>query len=599
MGPAARTAACLTLLACLTLMVVKVYPEKTLQTSLQIIGGEDDYVVFNDLVVLGDAVYIGGCSGSFENHVWTVWKISLDGKLVSYVSGEKGYVMSIASDGLRIYVAGLLEHDDFPKTTGFLAAFNMDLEKTWVKEWVGSSLFSHFESIVAQDGVIYVAGEAQYFGERATDVVLHKYNADGSLLWEKTFVEAGYQKADSMAMRNGKIFIVGTTTQYGSSVNVDGLLLVVDENGSKVNRVGWDGGKRDFFSSVKVWDGVYVCGYTDSYGEGNLDGLLLKIDFSGTVLWWRTFGGPGDDSLVSLCIDNGKIHAVGHVTSTVGMLPLYLQYGLNGTLIGNWTLSIDLLSSWTGVYPADGVIHMVGNNVRSLFRNRGIYAKYVTFYRLTVNFPDDGFWASLDGENKTGRSVSFEATGVEHRLEASLYKTIGETRMAFSMWSDGAADNPRFIRLNKDTALEAFYRVEHHVDVSSELGEASGEGWYAEGSTATVTVTPSVIPKDFFTNHVFDGWVENGRKVSSSAVYSFIVTKPVRLKASWRTEPNPVMLIFIGLIAVLLAVAFLLAFLTSRRRRVPIPPPPPPPPDAHSIGFTWLEARAHRWLKHV
>jgi predicted ATPase len=149
--------------------------------------------------------------------------------------------------------------------------------------------------------------------------------------------------------------------------------------------------------------------------------------------------------------------------------------------------------------------------MRSLFRNRGIYTRYVTSYRLTVNFPDDGFWAALDGENKTGRSVSFEAMGVEHRLEAALYRTTGGTRLAFSAWSDGVADNPRVIRLNRDTVLNAVYRVEHHVAVSSEIGEASGEGWYVEGSTATVSVTPSIIPKDFFTNHVFEGWVENGR----------------------------------------------------------------------------------------
>ncbi len=565
------------LLACLTLAAARVYPEKTVQTGLRIVGGEADYVVFNDLVVLGDAVYIGGCSGSFENHVWTVWKISLDGRLVSSTSGGKGYVASITSDGLRIYVAGILEHDTLPKTTGFLAAFNTDLEKTWVKEWVGSSLFSHFKSVAARDGVIYAAGEAQYFGERATDIVLHKYDANGSLLWEKTFTGVGHQEAESIVLQNGKIYIVGTTAPYGSSGSVDGLLLVADENGSEANRVSWGGGKRDYFSSVRAWDGLYVCGYTDSYGEGGLDGLLLKMDSSGRVVWWRTFGGPGDDSFLSLCVDNERVHVVGHAARATGMLPLYLQYGFNGTLIGNWTLSIDFLSSWTGVYPADGVIHMVGNNMRSLFRNRGIYTRYVTSYGLTVNFPGDGFWAALDGENKTGRSVSFEATGVEHRLEAAFYKTTGETRLAFSAWSDGVADNPRVIRLSRDTVLDAVYRVEHHVAVSSELGEASGEGWYAEGSTATVSVTPSIIPKDFFTNNVFDGWVENGRKASSSAVYSFIVSKPVCLKASWRTELNPVMLALVGLIAILLALSVLLVFLRRKRRRLPVPPPPPPP----------------------
>lgn len=575
MGSTFNPVFCLIVIACLTLACVTAHPEKTVQAGLQIIGGEADYVVFNDIIVVGGNIYIGGCSGSFENHVWTIWRISVDGRLVSSITGGKGYVMSITCDGSRILVAGVLEHDTLPKTTGFLAAFNADLEKLWGKEWVGSSLFSHFESVAAQDGIIYAVGEAQYFGERATEIVLHKYDEKGSLLWEKTFTWVGHQEPESMALYDGKIYIVGTTSPYGSSGSVDGLLVVADENGSEVNRVSWGGEGRDFFSDVKVWDELYVCGYTDSYGAGGLDGLLLKMDRSGRILWRRTFGGAGDDSFTSLCIDGDRIHVVGHLTTVRGMLPVYLQYGADGMLLGNWTLAIDSLSSWTRVFPADGAIHMVGNNVRSLFRNRGIYTRYVTSYLLTVNFPDDGFQASLNGENKTGRSVSFEVTGVEHRLEATHYRAHGETRLAFSMWSDGVADNPRVIRLKRDTVLNTVYRVEHHVAVSSQIGEAAGEGWYVEGSTATVSVAPSIIPKDFFTNHVFDGWVENGSKASSSTVYSFTVTRPVRLTASWRTELNPITVGVLVLLVVLLALVTLLVFLTRKRR---LPPPPPPPP---------------------
>jgi len=572
-------------IACLTLVAITVYPEKTVQTGLQIVGGEADYVVFNDLIVVGGNVYIGGCSGSFENHVWTLWRISADGRIVSSTTGGKGYVTSLASDGLRIYVAGVLEHDALPKTTGFLAAFNTNLEKIWEKEWVGSPTFSHFESIAAGDSVIYVAGAARYSGERAHDIVLQKYDGNGSLLWERTFAEAGYQKPASMALHNGKIYIVGDTAPYGSNQNVDGLLLVTDENGNEVSRVSWGGEKRDYFKSVEVEDGVYVCGFTDSYGEGGYDGLLLKMDESGKVVWWRTFGEAGNDGFIDFCICNGRIHVVGHATTSRGMLPVYLQYWVNGTLLGNWTLSINVSpwgSSWTGVYPAEGAVYMVGNDVRGLFRNRGIYTSYVTSYTLTVNFPDDGFWASLDGGNKTGRSVSFEARGVEHRLEATPYKGSGETRLTFSMWSDGVADNPRRIMLNRDTVLDAVYKVEYHVTVSSGIGEASGEGWYVEGSTATVSVTPSIIPENFFINHVFEGWFENGERVSPSTVYSFVVTRPVHLVASWRTELNLVALLIIVLLVAILIIAVLLVFLIRRKRKKlsTIPPPPPPPDQA-------------------
>jgi len=127
--------------------------------------------------------------------------------------------------------------------------------------------------------------------------------------------------------------------------------------------------------------------------------------------------------------------------------------------------------------------------------------------------------------------------------------------------------------LNRDTILNAIYKVEHHVVVSSKVGKISGEGWYAEGSIATVSVTPSVVPENFLINRVFDGWFENSTKVSSSTTYSFVVTRPVHLVASWRTELNFVALCILVLIIVLV-LAVVLVLLT--RRKPPTLPPPPP-----------------------
>jgi hypothetical protein len=562
-------------LACLVVAAVKAYPEKTVQASLQVIGGEADYIVFNDLIVLRDATYIAGCSGTFENHVYTLWKIDVEDRLVSSITGVKGYFVSLSSDGSTIYAAGLLEHDAPPKTTGYLAAFDPDLSKLWGVEWRGSSLFSWFRSVVVQADGIYVAGAVQYPGEEATDIVLHKYNKTGYLLWEKTFSLKGHQTPESMVCYNGRIYIASTTAPLGSSENVDGLLIVTDMNGSEVYRATWGGDGKDFFSSVEVGDGVYICGFTDSYGAGGYDGLLLKMDFSGKVVWWRTFGGPGDDSFIDLCLDEDSVHVVGHVTGSAGTIPLYVKYGVDGTLLGNWTLPLGALSSWSGVHAAAGVTRMVGSSMVGAKASKGVYARYTTIYRLTVNLPEEDFWASLDGENKTGRSVSFDAAGGEHKLEATLCKTAGKSRYTFSFWSDGVVDNPRAIKLKKDAEINAIYKVEHLVEASSPIGEVSGGGWYVEGSTATVSVRPSIIPRDFFTYYVFDGWIENGTKASASSTYTFTVTKPTRLTASWRAEPNPITVGLIILILVIIIIVLLALTIKIGTKRKKSQPPPP------------------------
>jgi photosystem II stability/assembly factor-like uncharacterized protein len=85
-----------------------------------------------------------------------------------------------------------------------------------------------------------------------------------------------------------------------------------------------------------------------------------------------------------------------------------------------------------------------------------------------------------------------------------------------------------------------FYCVPKIVKVSAttEHGNVSGVGWYKVGSTATITVSPTIVADGIFTNYVFKGWSVNGSIVSTSPSYTFIVNKPVTLTAVWRVEAN-------------------------------------------------------------
>jgi hypothetical protein len=41
--------------------------------------------------------------------------------------------------------------------------------------------------------------------------------------------------------------------------------------------------------------GFIIVGDTTTYGAGQIDGYLLKVDASGVKIWDKTFGGLGDD----------------------------------------------------------------------------------------------------------------------------------------------------------------------------------------------------------------------------------------------------------------------------------------------------------------
>ncbi|MBW8052049.1 MAG: T9SS type A sorting domain-containing protein [Cytophagales bacterium] len=148
----------------------------------------------------------------------------------------------------------------------------------------------------ADSGYI-ITGFTSNFGEGGTDVYLIKTNANGDTLWTKTYggtlTDVGYSVQQ---VTDGGYIITGYTASFGTGIwNV--YLLKTDPTGS----LQWSKtfGGVDFSRAESVQqttDGGYIItGFTDSYGAGDLDVYLLKVDSSGALQWSKTFGGPNAD----------------------------------------------------------------------------------------------------------------------------------------------------------------------------------------------------------------------------------------------------------------------------------------------------------------
>jgi hypothetical protein len=150
------------------------------------------------------------------------------------------------------------------------------------------------------------------------------------------------------------------------------------------------------------------------------------------------------------------------------------------------------------------------------------------------------------------------------------------TRRIFKGWyEDGSlvSDRQSFsITVDKPRSIVAGWDTEYEVKVFSEKGVSTGSGWYRKGTTATISISPTLIDKDFFSHHIFGGWEVNGIIVSKSPTYSLYVDQPVTLVASWKTEPKIInTLIILGPI---ISMAALATLTLSRRRKRPPPLPP-------------------------
>ncbi|MEM2941941.1 MAG: hypothetical protein QXT81_00750 [Candidatus Bathyarchaeia archaeon] len=164
---------------------------------------------------------------------------------------------------------------------------------------------------------------------------------------------------------------------------------------------------------------------------------------------------------------------------------------------------------------------------------------------------------------------------VRIRAEAGRYlveipQTIyiaNNTRLNFLRWHDGSRSNPRIVEIEKDVTLTPQYETEHYLLVTSEIGEVYGGGWYPNGSTATFSAPRSFIeysrgfaPQEYR----FMKW--SGDSDAETTVAQVKMTSPKTVKALWKTDQTPGIIILAS-IAIIIFDAATLFYLALGRRR--------------------------------
>ncbi len=112
----------------------------------------------------------------------------------------------------------------------------------------------------------------------------------GSFLWtsqqEDFFTEKGSSKLISTGLEI-------QTVNCGSDTECDIQVTRKNEKGEILWQKTFGGSSYDKATSVLATadQGILILGSTSSFGQGNYDILLIKVDQNGEFLWQKTFGG--------------------------------------------------------------------------------------------------------------------------------------------------------------------------------------------------------------------------------------------------------------------------------------------------------------------
>ena len=164
----------------------------------------------------------------------------------------------------------------------------------------------------APDGSLIVVGSTTTDTEGLSDIEVTKLTADGSELWSVT--HGGFNNdfpASAVMLSDGSFVILGTTGSFTDSPSRDVYLLKMDSEGDILWTHSFGGSQTDEGTDIKETpEGDFIItAFTQSFGEGETDGWLLKTDSQGNLLWDQTFGGVGIEILagVDVALDGGYI----------------------------------------------------------------------------------------------------------------------------------------------------------------------------------------------------------------------------------------------------------------------------------------------------
>ena len=156
----------------------------------------------------------------------------------------------------------------------------------------------------ADGGFIVVGSAASYdeHGDLNRNLRIMKLDKDGTFLWQKIFDGGASERGHSvLETSNGDFVVAGYTASTGAGES-DAWILRLNNIGNVVWQKTYGGASADIAYSIYATDdaGFVVAGSTESFGAGQIDAWVFKVNGSGDLLWQKTYGNEYDDGLYSI-----------------------------------------------------------------------------------------------------------------------------------------------------------------------------------------------------------------------------------------------------------------------------------------------------------
>lgn len=199
---------------------------------------------------------------------------------------------------------------------GRVVKFNPSGDILWSNTYGGTGGDFAMNFIEQENGNIIVSGYNGSNLAKHYDFWLFKLTSGGNLVWEKMYGDSIEERSAGLVqLSNGTLLLSGYQSNKGKQ---DVCIMNIDTAGVKLWSKSYDIGASDFLLRLQRGpdNSVIGSGYT-SIGTQSNQGLMMKMDNSGGLVWVKTYGGSGYDVFMEHRFTNdGKIICAGTTSSS-------------------------------------------------------------------------------------------------------------------------------------------------------------------------------------------------------------------------------------------------------------------------------------------
>lgn len=323
---------------------------------------------------------------------------------------DTNYLIAGSSSGYGDYTAN-----------AFLMKIDQYGDHLWTRDYGGAGSDWAFQLLEESDGSIVFAGYTNSSGNGGYDIWVVKTNANGDVTWSETYGGNDWDFGYSIIKTSdGNYVIAGETYSYGNGNN-DAFLLKINPNGDSLWMQYYGGSENEVAKEViEMSDGKFVfIGSTNTPPVSVNDIWMVKTDSAGTVLWEKKFGTTKADEGHSLVRSrfNDEI-VVGGTIDTLGNGKLdqyYFRTDSAGNLLCDFAYggsenetTHDVCEKWNGFGYIAGQTLSYGYG----------------FGDMIIYYPDNN--CSWSGGPSLGTYDRDEAWSVKETLDSG-YILLGET----------------------------------------------------------------------------------------------------------------------------------------------------------------------------